>query len=232
VAAETIEEVRLSCLTNAYYHGSREAFLDTVHRWLMFGVIACGAGSIAELLPSDPQSPWSWLRAGAAACAAAFGALDLAFDLSNRARVHAMMKRRYYELAGELREGKKLDARECRVCLDKYSAEEEPLYRALFLASWNRAQREIYGQQADQFRINLFFRAIKNFWRLPSIDFGEPQRAGTRGILREFWARWKTWWWDHLFTTDAPDETNSSVDDTKAGKPLDPATDAHTRGSR
>jgi len=78
-ATEAIERARVSCEMNARYHACREAHLDSLHRWLMFGVIATGAAAIFNILPA-------WLRDVFAGAAALFGALDLTFDLSNRAR--------------------------------------------------------------------------------------------------------------------------------------------------
>src|SRR5688572_14934943 len=46
-----LEACTISCLTNAQYHSSREAWLDTMHRWFMFAVIALGAAALADVLP-------------------------------------------------------------------------------------------------------------------------------------------------------------------------------------
>src|SRR5579884_708661 len=43
LATATIDAVTVSCLANALYHGAREAWLDTAHRWFMFFVIVLGA---------------------------------------------------------------------------------------------------------------------------------------------------------------------------------------------
>jgi hypothetical protein len=45
-AATPLERARISCDMNARYHACREAYLDTLHRWLMFGIIALGAAAI------------------------------------------------------------------------------------------------------------------------------------------------------------------------------------------
>ena len=54
-ASEAVEasaiEARADCLMNARYHSAREAFLDTVHRWFMFAVIAFGAVAVVDLAP-------------------------------------------------------------------------------------------------------------------------------------------------------------------------------------
>lgn len=158
---------------NAHYHAAREAFLDTVHRWFMFGVIIFGAAAIADLLPHNSSGPL-WLKNMFAASAALIGALDLTFDLSNRARTHSMMKRRYFELLADLREDQKT-SKQVKVCLERYSAEEEPPYRVLLLICWNKAQKEVYGTEAKQFRISRLYRSLKNLLRMPTADFGEPR---------------------------------------------------------
>src|SRR3954463_13568058 len=70
------EIMTVSCLMNAHYHSSREAFLDNVHRWFMFGVIAFGAAALVDILPSYDRD---WLKALFSALAAMLGALDLTF---------------------------------------------------------------------------------------------------------------------------------------------------------
>lgn len=108
--ATALEKVTVSCLANAHYHSSREAYLDTVHRWFMFFVIALGAAALTDALPKlidlvfgTTINP-ALFKEACAAFVAIIAALDLTFDLSNRARSHAMMKRRYYELLASVRE--------------------------------------------------------------------------------------------------------------------------------
>lgn len=167
--ASRLEAVRVTCLMNAEYHGSREAFLDSTHRWFMFGVIAFGASALIDALPETLQ----WLRHAFPAVAALLGALDLTFDLSNRARSHAMMKRRYFELLGDLNEERR-SVDEVRTCLERYSADEEPPYRVLLLSCWNAAQRTVFGTKAQQFRIPKRAMFLRNVLRQSSSDFGRP----------------------------------------------------------
>jgi hypothetical protein len=105
-----------------------------------------------------------------AAGAAVLAALDLTFDLSNRARGHTMMKRRYFELLADLRENKKTPD-EVGVCLERFSADEEPPYRVLQLTCWNNAQRTVYGRAAQRFEIPMFDGLFKNWWRRPGATY-------------------------------------------------------------
>ena len=160
-ATITSDSAKVSCLTNAQYHSGREAFLDTVHRWFMFAVIAFGATAIVDLAPIQWATTVKELSAAAAAMIAA---LDLTFDLSNRARTHSLMKRRYFELAADLADGQKTPA-QVQVCINRFSADEEPAYHALFIASWNAAQEMIYGDEAYRYRIPERHLRFKNIWR-------------------------------------------------------------------
>lgn len=158
-----IDGFRCVCLMNARYHSTREAFLDTVHRWLMFGIIVFGASSIIDFL-----SPWTKVASGA--LTAGFGALDLVFDLSNRARAHALMKRRYFELLADVTEGHK-NVTEGYACMHRLSADEEPAYHALINASWNAAQEMVYGSEAEKYKIGWFRTVFKNLLRFEGSKF-------------------------------------------------------------
>jgi len=160
--AQTIRGVQIKCLMNARYHAAREAFLDTVHRWFMFGVIAFGAGAVASV--AMEITDLALLPSAFAAFAAILGALDLTFDLSNRARAHSLMKRRYFELLAEVESGER-SVVEADARIHRCSAEEEPAYHALLIASWNAAQEMVYGDEAEKYEIPRTHRWLQNFRR-------------------------------------------------------------------
>jgi hypothetical protein len=191
-AATPLERITISCLTNTYYHACREVFLDTVHRWFMFLVSALGTGALTDLLPklvsyisvrygTGMAVDADLVKEVCAAGAAILAALDLTFDLSNRARAHAMMRRRYFELLAKVR-AEKMDPAEAAVCLDEFSADEEPPYHVLHLVSWNEAQRSVYGKVALQFQIGWLSDWFKNWWRRPGADFGKPTQISASAI--------------------------------------------------
>lgn len=150
---------------NARYHSAREAFLDTVHRWFMLGVIVFGAAAVIKLFPQQ-----HWVEAVLSALAALLAALDLTFDLSNRARAHSLMKRRYFELLADLDEEKKTIA-EALACLNKFSADEEPVYNALLMLCWNAAQESVHGDDAEAKIIPWVHRCVKNMLRLAGSNY-------------------------------------------------------------
>ncbi len=162
--ATEAQKIEFSCLMNAGYHASREAFLDNVHRWFMFALVVLGAGALIDV--AKDMAPL--LQVGAIA-GAAIAALDLTFDLSNRARTHALMKRRYFELLADFVEGKRSGV-EVRACINRYSAEEEPAYHALIIAQWNATQVAVFGSEAQKSPLSAWYRVTKNLLRHPTLS--------------------------------------------------------------
>jgi hypothetical protein len=159
---------------NARYHAAREAFLDNVHRWLMFGVIALGAGAVAAVAAKLGIPDWASPLFGAGA--AILGALDLTFDLSNRARCHALMKRRYFELLADVESGARplLDA---EACIYRFAADEEPAYHALLVTSWNAAVGTVYGDDEGKCDVPWLHRLLQNIWRFESAEYPPKKSA-------------------------------------------------------
>jgi hypothetical protein len=156
---------------NARYHATREAFLDNVHRWFMFTVIALGAAALIDVLPrANAPHASVGLKELLAAGAAIIAALDLTFDLSNRARTHSLMKRRYFELIADLIAGDKTPE-QVEACIERFNADEEPAYHALIATSYNAAQEMVYGKEAYAYAIPRLHLACKNFWRFGGTSY-------------------------------------------------------------
>jgi hypothetical protein len=175
--AASLTALRCSCLMNARYHATREAFLDNVHRWFMFAVIMLGAGALIDIFP-HPAAPQGsvGLKELFAASAAVIAALDLTFDLSNRARTHSLMKRRYFELIADLVAGDKT-VEQVEACIERFNADEEPAYHALVATSYNAAQEMVYGKDAYSYTIPRFHLACKNFWRFGGRTYRHSAQA-------------------------------------------------------
>jgi hypothetical protein len=182
MAAPTLTALRCSCLMNARYHATREAFLDNVHRWFMFAVIALGAAALIDVLPRPTAThDGIGLKELFAAGAAIIAALDLTFDLSNRARTHSLMKRRYFELIADLVAGDKT-AEQVEACIERFNADEEPAYHALIAISYNAAQEAVYGKDAYSYAVPTFHLAFKNFWRFGGTTYEHSTKPIGRPI--------------------------------------------------
>lgn len=167
----TLRQIKKPCLMNMQYHAARESHLDRVHRWLMFGVIVLGASAIIDI---DPDRPY--LRACFAAAVTIFGALDLTFDLSNRARSHAMMRRCYGDiLSAAERDPDALKHADSR--LSDLAGEEEPAFQALLTMCHNLAETQVYGDNEEHLRVPAWHRAIRNIYPFPGhcYDLANPK---------------------------------------------------------
>jgi len=163
-----VRPVRKTCYMNIHYHAGREAFLDSTHRWFMFAVILSGAAAFSDLVPA--------FRTWAPAVAALIGALDLTFDLSNRARSHALFRRRYCEVLGDFEAGH-IDADKAKAKLSAIEAEEEPVYLAALMISNNRAERQVYDEhELTLIDVPVGHRLFQNLWRFDDHDYKDVPR--------------------------------------------------------
>jgi hypothetical protein len=163
--AKTIRQVRKHAHFNIMYHAAREAWLDSVHRWLMFIVICLGAASVVTVL--NPM-----VAAICGAATAVFGALDLTFDLSNRARLHALHRHRYAELLSEAEANPddlaRIDARMVAIYAD-----EEPMFNALAAMCNNQAEHQVYDKDHDILFVPPIHRILRNVIRFDGVSYGE-----------------------------------------------------------
>jgi hypothetical protein len=130
----------------------------------MFLVIAAGASVFVDA--------WPLMRIAGPIVAVVCGALDLTFDLSNRARSHAMFRRRYSEILSEAsREPENLVKAQCKI--DELGGEEEPPFNAQLALSAMRGQQATYGRIHDPCRPQFIYRCLANAWRFSGHDFNE-----------------------------------------------------------
>jgi hypothetical protein len=161
----TLRQIQKECIFNMHYHAGREAYLDASHRWLMFLVIVFGTSAVVDIFPSLP-----WVKVALSAAAAVMGALDLTFDLSGRARNHAVMKRRYSDvLTSCLRNADELAV--ARSSLMELAGEEEPAYHALIALSHNMAESQVYGDDDEHLHVPWHHKKLKNIVRFEGANY-------------------------------------------------------------
>lgn len=112
-----------ACMVNAQYHVARRAHLEWRHRILMLLVVLSGSAIFAQIAQVLPGGiPLAVL----AAIPTIAGTVDLVWDFNGKARDHAALQRRYYELAGDI---------------------ESQAPDAGRLAHWTRSLHQIYGDE-------------------------------------------------------------------------------------
>lgn len=158
-AGPSLKSIRRKCLCNMRYHMARESHLDGCHRWLMFFILVFGASALVDLFPDV-----GWVKPAAGAAVATLAALDMVFDLSNRARGHALQRRRYSELLAKVERDPPTIA-EADAELSILSGDEEPVYHALFAGCFNAAETMVFGDSEDHVLVPAWHKPLQNFLR-------------------------------------------------------------------
>ena len=154
LANEQADSARFGAFMNGAYHADREAFLDGVHRWLMFAVIVLGASALTDLL--SPHSKMIATGLGALA-----GTFDLVFDLSTRARKHGYLRRDYFAQAAKMAEGSVSPA-DAQAAMLMLAAEEEPPYYAAMALAENWANGAVYMDRPAPRRIGWWSKLTRH----------------------------------------------------------------------
>jgi hypothetical protein len=118
---ESTSDPEFSLAVEVAYHGARQAFCEAMHRWTMFLAIVLGASAVT------PFGSEKLLALFAAFTAAA----DIAFDFTGRAQRHADLRRRYFELAGDVADAADPSDVKFASRWMMISADEPPLYNWL-----------------------------------------------------------------------------------------------------
>lgn len=134
------------------YHGMRQHFLSTAHRWMMFATIVFGASAAIPF----------WGDKGSALFAAATAAADLAFDFTGRAQVHADIKRRYFEMVAEQSRGELQDFEPRWMAV---SADEPPLFKYVSVLAERDACLNLEREIPERLKIGLFRRLTAHLFR-------------------------------------------------------------------
>jgi len=164
------EEFVIDCLRNARYHEDRERFFAWVHKIAMFVVVASGTATLA------------WVK-GAPYLATVItlaGILDLVFDISGKARLHASLRRRVYDVLAQAEDPARTTdiLREQAV---RIYADEPPCMHAANLIAFNGAMDAVHRPHAFKYKIEWYHRLLRHFWPFASTDFKTYGELAKRG---------------------------------------------------
>jgi hypothetical protein len=98
------------------------------------------------------------------------GTIDLAFDLGNRARTHALMRKSYSDvLVSCLKSPDELANANAE--LMALAGQEEPAYHALFMLCHNTAQSAVYGDDKQHIVVPRWHRIFRHFLQFGGYDY-------------------------------------------------------------
>jgi len=148
-----LEKFKIKCLANAIYHEDRERFFATIHRLTMFVVVASGT---AALSPYTHTYPLLF-----PAITTLAGLIDLVFDVSGKARLHAGLRKQIFNVLADADGSGDINASERRLTL--IYADEPPSMYAVNAIAYNNAMAS-YGRPRKYFmKIGFFSRLFRNW---------------------------------------------------------------------
>jgi hypothetical protein len=157
---------QIRCLSSALYHEDRERFFAWLHRWAMFLVVASGT---AAFLPIKAEHPL--LMPGIATFA---GLIDLVFDVSGKARLHATLRKQIYAILADVGH---VELKELERRLTLVYADEPPCMHAANAVAYNRAMVS-YGRPADALLVTGWRGTIvRHCWPFTHQDFPTSAEA-------------------------------------------------------
>ena len=164
----TFDDVKFHLVNGAIYHGARMHFLDRLHRWMMFAIIAFGAATMAAVSRPFGISP-EWL----ALISTLIGAANIAFSFSVRARDHDYNRRRCYELLARLTEGRADPNMPTRIHCEmlRLTASEAPPLRALDAIAYNAALDGLGRDKTDRIPIRWYESLLRHLYPFNGTDF-------------------------------------------------------------
>jgi hypothetical protein len=162
---DTARDLWCDAERSSRYHGARVAFFDGLRRLLMFFVFISGSGAAvtAGNLFGNAQV-WTVCLGMVAAIAAA---VEFAFDLTGKARVHSALRSRFTVLAGEI-DPSELDRDRItawRADLYRIYADEPPVVYYAINAAAHNAVVQVVGASKSQMQRISFLRGVFGHWR-------------------------------------------------------------------
>jgi hypothetical protein len=150
---------KFNCVRNAAYHEDREHYYASVHRRLMFIVVALGTLSIGASLAHE--NIWASLGTLIAVLA---GLVDVVWNVDGLAREHSILRRRCYDLLARMEAGEPMTV--LQPAFARVIADEPPAMHAVNALAFNAAV-DALGRPKDQKYVlapwQVFLRHVLRF---------------------------------------------------------------------
>jgi hypothetical protein len=154
------EEFVIDCLRNARYHEDRERYFARIHKIAMFIVVASGTASFA----------WTTHAPIFAAVVTLAGLLDLVFDISGKARLHASLRRRIYDVLAQTEDSSR-NLESLREQAVQVYADEPPCMHAANMIAYNGAMESFHRPHKYHYKIEWYHRLLRHVWPFASTRF-------------------------------------------------------------
>ena len=138
-----------NCDRSARYHVARRAFFDQCHRWMMVAVLISGSAAVVALSGENKI-----LSVSIMLLPAVFGAISVVFSLTDRARDHEMLARKFYQIAVTIDPEHATAERvqRWRISILGVYEDEPAVYHALNAECYNAAAQALGKKERQQVR--------------------------------------------------------------------------------
>ena len=167
------------CDRSSRYHTHRRTFFDWCHRWMMVAVLVSGSGAVAILSGAfGSEIKDSVVSIIIMLIPATVGAISVVWNLTDKARDHEILARRFYQIAKSINVEKATPEQTeyWRIEILSASQEEPAVFYALHAECYNAATRAL-GYGDDWLRnIPRWRYYLRNWVRFSAADF-PPMRG-------------------------------------------------------
>ena len=164
------------CDRSARYHTHRRTFFDWCHRWMMVAVLVSGSSAVAILsgaFSSEVRGGGVMLSIIIMLIPTTVGAISVVWNLTDRARDHGILARRFYQIAKSINveEADPERIEDWRIEILGASQEEPAVFYALNAECYNAATRALgYGDDRLQ-QISRWRYYLRNWVRFSAGNF-------------------------------------------------------------
>jgi hypothetical protein len=159
------EGFRISLVRNANYHEDRELFFARIHRLTMFVVVVSGSASFTFVntttLGGIPVL---------AAIITLAGLIDLVFDVSGKARLHASLRRRVYDVLAQT-EDQSRGVMQLKEQAVRIYADEPPTMNAVNALAFNTSMLAFGRSQKKLLKIAFPYRFLRHWFSFAWVKF-------------------------------------------------------------
>jgi hypothetical protein len=168
-----LDQLRFGIEKSLRYHQRRRAHYEGIHRYLMVGVLFSGSAAFADML----EQPQLFGLLGAA-----FGALDLVFSFSMRARDHELLHRRFTDIARQVETTAtptEDDLRRWTSARREIEADEPPVFWALEASCDNEVTIAWGRERHGLVRLTGWQKLFMHWWTFEKAEMprAKPEHA-------------------------------------------------------
>jgi hypothetical protein len=167
------ERTQFECIKNAAYHDDRERHFTRLHKLIMFVVVLSGTAAFGAIV--GKEGAWASFFA---LLSTAAGVADLVFDLDGRARLHATLKRRCYDLLARANLGE--DLRAINAAVTRMYADEPPTMHAVNSVAFNAAVDALGRPPGQKYVLKPWQIGLRHWWPFRANEFPTTEKTASQ----------------------------------------------------